>query len=282
MDDDLIAYLEKKIKALEAERDHWKSNHDNQVAIMQAISQRPDLQDRAARVTWLVAEIERLKAELKSFDVSHDGESQLSFFIQRAKEFEEKASRFRVLIDKSEERSRSLESDIESLKKQIAAAPHWVPVAEFKSDSREHIVWNADDQEVFVALMYEGRLLDVTHVLFGLSPPVSNEDPRGDGDLLPESERLDKLTRECMRDEFNKMIETTRKMDEPQEDPIRERLLQPFLGSEAEKLGATKYQLRDGELWECKERDEERWLPFLFAGKPAWVASLQYRLAKGE
>ena len=52
------------VDRLRQEVAHWKANHDNQVAIKQAISQRPDLQDRATRVSGLIAEIEQLKREL--------------------------------------------------------------------------------------------------------------------------------------------------------------------------------------------------------------------------
>lgn len=77
------------------------------------------------------------------------------------------------------------------LKAKLDAAPKWVPVGEFKSDSQEHIVWNSDDQDAFVALMYEGRLLDVTHVLVNLGPPAAST-----------IEQLDDMTRECMRAEL--------------------------------------------------------------------------------
>lgn len=128
------------------------------------------------------------------------------------------------------EREKQLISAIERLKAELAAAPHWVPVAEFSpAHGTMYYVcgnrWSRNYDEMFEAIYsehpeeyawtnykYEVR---VTHVLVGINPPVSNEDPRGDGDLLPESERLDNLTRECMRDEFDKMIEITRKMDEP-------------------------------------------------------------------
>lgn len=154
MDDDLIAYLEKKIKTLEEERDHWKANHDNQV---------------------------RLKNEVA-------------------------------------------ETRFVAMRKQI------------------------DD------LLLENKRLRLS---------LGNEDPRGDGDLLPESERLDKLTRECMRDELAASANDS-------EDAMRRRLMEPFLGSEAEKLGATKYQLRNGEEWlsTCEA--------------PLWLDDSQYILVKGE
>lgn len=64
---------------------------------------------------------------------------------------------------------------------------------------------------------------------------------------------------------------------ENSQNAIRERLLQPFLGSEAEKLGATKYQLRCGEWWWSFYVD--KWLP---CNAPTWHGDSQYRLAKGE
>ena len=122
----------------------------------------------------------------------------------------------------------------------------------------------------------------VTHVLVGLNLPVVEQgvEPRGDGDVDEVAPDTDvKMTTEQMSDAFDKMVDVMWMADE---DAIRERLLRPFYGSEAENLGATKYQLRDMERWECKELDEERWLPFLFGGQPAWASSLQYRLATGE
>lgn len=133
MDDDLIAYLEKKIKSLEAERDHWKANHDNQVKLKHEITRRP------SRFVEMVNEIESLKAEL-------------------------------------------------------AATPHWVPVAEFKAvedafhvvhGSRKAVVEGSDTfQCIYDAgkWLWHGWEVSVTHVLAGLNPPASNEDPRGDGD----------------------------------------------------------------------------------------------------
>jgi len=61
MDEDLVVYLEKKIKNLEAERDHWKANHDNQVKPKAAIADRPNLGGRAKRVTELVAEVDQCR-----------------------------------------------------------------------------------------------------------------------------------------------------------------------------------------------------------------------------
>lgn len=187
MDDDLIAYLEKKIKTLEAERDHWKSNHDNQVKLKHEITRRP------------------------------------SRFVEMVRE-------------------------IESLKKQLAASPHWVPVAEFNESNSESIVFGTILE--YPANIHDAKLrggvwrtsygqVRVTHVLVGLNPPVSNEDPRGDGDvdypITPDTDVA--LSVEQMSDAFDKMTEVTRKMNEPLE-AIRARLSRPFLGSEAEKFGA--------------------------------------------
>ena len=47
---------------LERERDMWKANHDNQVAIKRIIAARPDLKDRAPMVEKLMAERNRAQA----------------------------------------------------------------------------------------------------------------------------------------------------------------------------------------------------------------------------
>lgn len=52
-----------EIRRLQAERDHWKANHDNQVAIKSALISRPDLCDRAPRIEKLIAENARLREE---------------------------------------------------------------------------------------------------------------------------------------------------------------------------------------------------------------------------
>lgn len=62
------------------------------------------------------------------------------------------------------------------------------------------------------------------------------------------------------------------------ERAIRERLMQPFLGSEAETIGAKEYQLRGGELWYFKFG--ETWEPAIQT--PSWFDDTDYRLATGE
>lgn len=46
----------------EVDRDMWKANHDNQVAIKRIIAARPDLEDRAQMVEKLMAERNRAQA----------------------------------------------------------------------------------------------------------------------------------------------------------------------------------------------------------------------------
>ena len=48
---------------LRAERDMWKSNHDNQVAIKRAVLDRPDLKERATLVQALISERDQLLAD---------------------------------------------------------------------------------------------------------------------------------------------------------------------------------------------------------------------------
>ena len=48
---------------LRAERDMWKSNHDNQVAIKRAVLDRPDLKERATLVQALISERDQLRAD---------------------------------------------------------------------------------------------------------------------------------------------------------------------------------------------------------------------------
>jgi HEAT repeat protein len=46
------------IKEISDERDHWKSNHDNQVALKQTLSQRPDLKDRSVKMNELMDKLD--------------------------------------------------------------------------------------------------------------------------------------------------------------------------------------------------------------------------------
>lgn len=46
-----------EINQLRAERDAWKAAHDNQVNLRRILMDRPDLQDRAKRMTELLAEL---------------------------------------------------------------------------------------------------------------------------------------------------------------------------------------------------------------------------------
>lgn len=50
-----VQKLLNEIEALKKDRDHWKANHDNAVAIKKAVLDRPDLKDRAATVLRLRA-----------------------------------------------------------------------------------------------------------------------------------------------------------------------------------------------------------------------------------
>lgn len=161
MDEDLIAFLEKKIKKLEKERlkaevAHWKANHDNQVKLKQEVTRRP------SRFVEMAKEIKRLKAEL-------------------------------------------------------AAAPHWVPVAEFDKLNFQSIVFGAVPG--YPADIHDAKLRGgvwrasygevlVTDVLVGLKPPVKCQDPRGDGDTLPGSDVVN--TDKCKKRQGTGMADLSR------------------------------------------------------------------------
>lgn len=57
-----IDRLRTALAATEKDRDHWRANHDNQVAIKRTLLDRPDLGDRAQSVQALVSERDRLRA----------------------------------------------------------------------------------------------------------------------------------------------------------------------------------------------------------------------------
>lgn len=49
-----------EIRAVTAQRDEWKANHDNQVSINQLLRDRPDLKDRAASVDKLIEQLDNI------------------------------------------------------------------------------------------------------------------------------------------------------------------------------------------------------------------------------
>lgn len=55
--------LAAQVAQFRAERDMWKSNHDNQVAIKRAVLDRPDLKERATLVQALISERDQLRAD---------------------------------------------------------------------------------------------------------------------------------------------------------------------------------------------------------------------------
>lgn len=73
MDDDLIAYLEKKIKALEAERDHWKANHDNLVKLKNEVAETRFVAMKK-QIDDLLLENKRLRLSLGNEDPRGDGD----------------------------------------------------------------------------------------------------------------------------------------------------------------------------------------------------------------
>lgn len=60
---ELIRRLTKRVRELQAERDRWKANHDEQVRQKRALLDRPDLADRAKSIQQLTARLEQAEAE---------------------------------------------------------------------------------------------------------------------------------------------------------------------------------------------------------------------------
>lgn len=57
--------LKAELERVTKERDQWKANHDNQVAIKAALLDRPDLKDRAKRIQELIAERDTARRQLR-------------------------------------------------------------------------------------------------------------------------------------------------------------------------------------------------------------------------
>jgi hypothetical protein len=65
--------LERERDEARAEAAHWKSNHDNQVAIKSALIQRPDLGDRAQRIEMLIKDRATLAYKLVGMEAVEAG-----------------------------------------------------------------------------------------------------------------------------------------------------------------------------------------------------------------
>lgn len=241
----------------------WKAAVEDPSKLFDAIAQA-----KAAAARWKAA-AKRLRASVIGGELSDQNH-------ELRRDIEQISNELANAMTREQE----LWSENKRLKDELAAAPHWVPVSEFENDNGYHIVWSSEIR------LFEGRLLPnsnrwhiartdarrstegVTHVLVGLNPPankepVSNCDPRGDGDID-----------EPIVSDADVTLSTEQMADASDTDrEIRERLLQPFYGSEAEQLGADKYQLRDVEAWQML--DDGYWDTCYC---PVWHPSVQYRL----
>ena len=85
------------MNTLNKEIKQWKANHDNQVKLKSILIQRPDLKDRANRMSKFIEENQKLQtrlqelissyeADLKEFeDGYHWDENELDFYMQKGK-----------------------------------------------------------------------------------------------------------------------------------------------------------------------------------------------------
>lgn len=265
------------------------SFREPELAEEQPVAHRPSLQDRAARVIDLVTEMERVKTELRSLNVEHGGESNLSFLIRRAKEFEEKLGVAIAELHIERTRRKKFESLAKALEKELAAAPHWVPVdkASRSVGTKPVIVISQTGVEyITTAFISNGEWHthvipgDVLYVLEDLHWP-------GPSDIERAIAKNCKACRGTGSVDSGREPCCTEQIDCPScggsglsLDAMRERLRQPFFGREAEAFGAKTYQLLEGERWECRLENqvESHWVPFLFGAKPGWVGVVQYRL----
>lgn len=81
--EDQVASLKTQLADMKDERDHWKANHDNQVAIKRALLDRPDLAERAKAVQSLVDERDALRADGRMYPQQEDGGFSQPVTIQR-------------------------------------------------------------------------------------------------------------------------------------------------------------------------------------------------------
>lgn len=63
----------KEIRELRAERDKWKSNHDNQVNLRRTLMDRPDLGDRAKRVQQMAGQLDSERQKREAAEKERDG-----------------------------------------------------------------------------------------------------------------------------------------------------------------------------------------------------------------
>jgi soluble cytochrome b562 len=85
------------MSALNKEIKQWKANHDNQVKLKSILIQRPDLKDRANRMSKFIEENQKLQtrlrelissyeADLKEFEEGYNYfENELDFYMQKGK-----------------------------------------------------------------------------------------------------------------------------------------------------------------------------------------------------
>jgi N-acetylmuramoyl-L-alanine amidase CwlA len=85
------------MNALNKEIKQWKANHDNQVKLKSILIQRPDLKDRANRMSKFMKENQKLQtrlqelissyeADLKEFEEGYNYvENELDFYMQKGK-----------------------------------------------------------------------------------------------------------------------------------------------------------------------------------------------------
>lgn len=85
------------MSALNKEIKQWKANHDNQVKLKSILIQRPDLKDRANRMSKFIEENQKLQTRLQELISSYEAdlkefeegdnyvENELDFYMQKGK-----------------------------------------------------------------------------------------------------------------------------------------------------------------------------------------------------
>jgi len=81
--------LERELEEARKQRDKWKANHDNQVAINRTLRDRPDLGERAKLVDALTKQRDALADALRI--IASDGKDQFQWSATKAIELARKA-----------------------------------------------------------------------------------------------------------------------------------------------------------------------------------------------
>lgn len=125
-----------RIKELESQVNHWKSNHDNQKTLKSQLMDRPDLKDRAASIQKLQEQIQELTEDRNSWrERSHEKaqEARLTEYysgqIARIQEQDKKIEELQDVANHTKRHNDYLivqNEDLETRNRILIETGHWI------------------------------------------------------------------------------------------------------------------------------------------------------------